>query len=403
MDERTNTTLNFNGLKIRPFIYLIITCLTFVIVSCSENTINTDQRHLETDEMLTSELPNHNNLLSSGELRTSITLLNNFKGRPTSVSDDVEFSTPLFGLATAPNGAIIVADAGFGILSLDGRSQIPFAGVSDIEPIGTNSMWALRGLTGQPGDDTGQALYRISKGNQKMIADLFSFEEENNPDGAALIDSNPFDVHSLGGSSALVADAAGNDLLKIDNRGNIEVVAIFPEEVVSTANAKSLFGCPAGPPDICDLPDNIPAQAVPTSIAVGPDGSYYVGELKGFPAPIGESNIWRISPDASGVECGTDAGCEKAFDGGFTSIIDIAFDEEGYLYVVELDENSWFGLELGAAAGGTINKCDLDAGTCSELATGIPIVTAITFGKDGSLWTTRNALIPGAAEVFRVE
>lgn len=403
MDEQTNSTLNVNGLKIRPFIYLIITCLTFVIVSCSENTINTEQHNLEADEMIISELPNHNDILSSGQLHTSLTTLNNFKGRPSSVSDDVEFSTPLFGLATAPNGAIIVADAGFGILSLDGRSRIPFAGVSDIAPIGTNSMWALKGLTGDPGENTGQALYRVSKGHQRMIADLYAFEEENNPDGAELIDSNPFDVHSLGGRSALVADAAGNDLLKINNQGNVEVVAVFPEEVVSTANAKSLFGCPAGPPDICGLPDNISAQAVPTSLTVGPDDSYYVGELKGFPAPANESNIWRISPDASGVECGTDPGCEKVFDGGFTSIIDLAFDEEGYLYVVELDENSWFGLEIGAAAGGTINKCDLDAGTCEEIATNIPIVTAITFGKDGSLWATRNALIPGVADVFKVE
>ena len=34
---------------------------------------------------------------------------------------------------------------------------------------------------------------------------------------------------------------------------------------------------------VCELPDRIPAQAVATSVAVGPDGAYYVGELKGFP------------------------------------------------------------------------------------------------------------------------
>lgn len=264
-------------------------------------------------------------------------------------------------------------------------------------------MWAVEGLTGTPGDSTGQALFRITNGTIRMIANLFAFEKENNPDGADLIDSNPFDVHSLGGKAALVADAAGNDLLKIDNQGNIEVVAVLPNELVSSANVKNLFGCPVGPTSICGLPDEIPAQPVATSVTVGPDGSYYVGELKGFPAPTNASNIWRISPEASGITCGSDTGCEKTFDGGFTSIIDLAFDDEGNLYVAELDEDSWFAIEVGAGAGGTINKCDLEMKTCSEVASGIPMLTSITFGKDGTLWATRSSLIPGVAEVFKVE
>ena len=38
-----------------------------------------------------------------------------------------------------------------------------------------------------------------------------------------------------------------------------------------------------------------------------------------------------------------------------------------------------------------------------EVATGIPILTAMTFANGDSLYATRNALIPGAAEVFKVE
>lgn len=398
MEERTFISYHREGLRFGAFTYLIIACLPFLIISCSENSVISDQSNSEPEKMLSADIPNHSDILSKGNLNLSISATKPYKvhGGP------IEFATPLFGLATAPNGDIFVADAGTGILSLDGSSHIPLAGVSDMAPIGRNSMWALEGLTGSPGDDTGQALYRVSRGSKTMIADLYDFEQNNNPDGAA-VDSNPFDVHSLGGRSALVADAGANDLLKIDNQGNIEVVAVFPEELVSTSNAKSLFGCPSGPPGICGLPDEIPSQAVSTSVTVGPDGSYYVGELKGFPAPTGESNVWRISPDASGVLCGIDPGCEKVFDGGFTSIIDLAFDEEGNLYVVELDESSWLAVELGAGAGGTINKCDLDAVSCSEVATGIPMITAITFGKDGALWATRNSLVPGAAEVFEVE
>src|SRR4029434_8856050 len=105
-----------------------------------------------------------------------------------------------------------------------------------------------------------------------------------NPDGG-LIDSNPFDVAVLNGNTAIVADAAANALLIVDQRGNVDWIATLPNEVVSTANIKSLVGCPAGPPNICNLPPAIPAQPVTASVAIGPDGAYYVGELKGFPAP----------------------------------------------------------------------------------------------------------------------
>lgn len=322
------------------------------------------------------------------------------------------FSTPLFGLDTAPNGDVLVADAGAGIATIGGNTDIPLPGVTDMSPLGRRSMWALKGLTGDPGDDTGQGLYRATKGKNRLIADLFEFEANQDPDEPMPDngvddrppDSNPFDVQSLGGQAALVADAGGNDLLRIDNQGRIELLAVLPDEPVPTANIKSLLGCPGGPPGICGLPDMIPAQPVATSVAVGPNGHYYVGELKGFPAPTGESNVWEIDPDATGAKC-PNPHCQKAFDGGFTSIIDLKFDDSGTLHVVELEEKSWFAVEeLGPSqlAGGTINACNLGTGSCSEVATGIPILTAITFGKDGTLWATKNALVPGSATVVEI-
>lgn len=318
------------------------------------------------------------------------------------------FATPLFGLATAPNGDILVADGGAGITNAAGAIEIPLPGVTDIAPIGSGTMWATTGAAGgEEGamTDTGQGLQRVSNGNIKLIANLFAFEEANDPDGAG-VDSNPFGVASLGGNAALVTDSGGNDLLRVDNQGNIEVIAVFPDELVSTANLKSLVGCPNPNPDfafICDTPDMIPAQAVPTTVAVGPDGYYYVGELKGFPAPAGESNIWRISPNASGEDCGTGPHSEKLFDGGFTSIIDLLFCEDGKLYVAELDELSWFAVEvLGGGVGGTISAIDLATLGVEVVASGIPGLTGITFGKDGTLWATTNALNPELAEVIKI-
>lgn len=267
-------------------------------------------------------------------------------------------------------------------------------------------MWATTTGT-DPQSNSGQALYRISQGESRLVVNLFDVEETHNPDGNDPLDSNPYDVAALGGEAALVADAGGNVLYRVDNGGDVEVLAVFPNELVSTQDIKNLAGCPlpAENPQagLCDLPPQIPAQAVPTSVSVGPDGYYYVGELKGFPAPLGASNIWKVSPDASWADCGATGDCVKVFDGGFTSIIDLAFGADGTLYVAELDENSWFAVEFGGSLlGGTINACDLTTSACTEAATGIPMLTAITLDRGGALWATQFGLVPGDAEVIEV-
>ena len=323
------------------------------------------------------------------------------------------FNGPLFGLATAPNGDLLVADASTGIVPVrKGRLGRPISlpGITDVSPIGNGSFWALTGAQGEvpigPQTDTGQGLHRVSNGAQRKLINLFRFEADNNPAPPFDVpDSNPFDVESLGGHTALVVDAGGNDLLWIDNRGHASLLAVFPNEIVSTANIKSLAGCPASGAGFCFLPPAIPAQAVPTSVAAGPDGNFYVGELRGFPAPTNESNIWRVSPGASAAACPSVPDCVKVFDGGFTSIIDMTFGPDGLLYVAEMDERSWAAVEIfGVVFGGSINACNVFAAvpSCTQIATGIPELTAITFGKDGSLWATQHALVPGGAEVVRI-
>ena len=142
----------------------------------------------------------------------------------------------------------------------------------------------------------------------------------------------------------------------------------------------------------------LPAQAVATSIAVGPDGAYYVGELKGFPAPTGESRVWRIEPGTRHAQCGSSPACSVVLD-GFTSIIDLTFGPDGTLYVVELDENSWFALDLppGNAIGGSVNACNVATGSCTQLATGLFMSTAATVNKKAQVSVVTNGLIPGAA------
>lgn len=384
-------------------LFVSIALCSLLVWACSETPVKTIETVPETEELLSADLPNAHTVLSRSFAASRGNPGITHSGQnPETVSNG--FASPLFGLTAAPNGDILVADAGAGIATIDGSTDFSLPGVTDMDPLGRSSIWAVTGAGADPTADTGQGLHRISQGRSRLIVNLFEFEQANDPDGTANpnVDSNPFDVHSLGGGAALVADAGGNDLLLVSNRGDVEVLAVFPGELVSTANLKDILDCP-NPSPLCALPPELPAQAVPTSIAVGPDGYYYVGELKGFPAPAGASNIWRVAPGASWAQCGSSPDCEKVFDGGFTSIIDLAFGPDGKLYVAELDEDSWFAVEvLGGGVGGTINECDISTLSCSEVATGIPILTAITFGNDGTLWATQNALIPGLADVIEI-
>ncbi len=315
-----------------------------------------------------------------------------------------DLNGPLFGLDRAPNGDILVSDTSQGIVSLnDPGRTIAAPLITDTSAIGRSAMWVSRTGMDQHAD-SGQALLRVSQGSLHQIANLFAFEAQNNPDGG-VVESNPFDVQKLSGDAALVVDSAGNDLLRIDNDGNINVLAVFPKVLASTDNIKALFGggCPDNPANpFCGLPPALPADAVPTGLAIGADGYYYVGELVGFPAPSDQSRIWRVSPDAIGDTC-PNPYCDLVFDGGFTSIIDMAFGADGLLYVAELDAQSWFAVEaFGSGAGGRIKACDVHTATCQIVSAGIPQLTAIVFGDDG-LYATENALIPGQATVVRVQ
>ena len=67
-------------------------------------------------------------------------------------------------------------------------------------------------------------------GFPRLVADVWRFERDVNPDeelGNPLIDSNPVDVFADDGR-ILVADAGGNTVLKVSNRGRIRVVNVFP-------------------------------------------------------------------------------------------------------------------------------------------------------------------------------
>ena len=71
--------------------------------------------------------------------------------------------------------------------------------------------------------------------------------------------------------------------------GDAVTVARWPVEVI--------------PNVIPGLPPEMPAEAVPTTVAIGPDGWAYVGQLIGFPGTPGTAHIWRVNPNAEDAVC----------------------------------------------------------------------------------------------------
>jgi hypothetical protein len=314
---------------------------------------------------------------------------------------DYTFATPVFGLATGFDNSLLVADAGAGIVKLKhggGDLIASLPGVTDMAPT-LFGMWAITGGTGpgNPQTPTSSRLYWVSHfGHVTEIANLADFESTVNPD-APEVNPNPFDVAAYG-KYALVADAGGNDLLIVDKNGNIDWIATLPTEVVPTDNIKSLLHCAPGQtvPGLCALPPMYPAQAVATSIAIGPDGAFYMGELKGIPAPTGRSRIWRIKPTARHARCGTSPDCQVVAN-GFTSIVDLAFGWDGTLHVVEMDEASWFAVEgTHTPTTGTVNACRWrpwkQSFACVPEKTGLPVPIAATVDFRGKVHVLTHAL-----------
>jgi hypothetical protein len=259
------------------------------------------------------------------------------------------------GLSFSPDGALYVAEAGTGgsgpcfigpegptcfgntgsVTRVDRNSQsrvltgLPSIaqdpgggfgiGPSDVSFRGRGGMYVTVGLgldldfsnTIPELADMGELVQaRLSKGDWTTVADLAEFEDAANPTGDEE-NVNPNSVLAMPGGQ-VVADAGANDLLRVAANGSISVLATFPNRLVEF------------PPG-----SEFSMDAVPTSVTQGPDGALYVGQLTGFPFPVGGANVYRVVP---GQE-------PEVFASSFTNIIDIAFDEEGTLYVLEIFQN----------------------------------------------------------------
>ena len=200
----------------------------------------------------------------------------------------------------------------------------------------------------------------------QVEAQFGPYEAKNNPDkgagatgGEPPIDSDPYGVVAYQGGLA-IADAAGNDVLFFKN-GTISTLAVLP--LVAENGGQ--------------------AQAVPTSLAVGPDGHLYIGELGGVESgnDVGVANIYKLVN-----------GKLVTVASGLTTVVDIAFDQAGRLLALEYDQNGLFDMTHAPGALIRINR----DGTRTTLASnGLAAPGGLAVAKDGSVYVTDFSISDG--------
>lgn len=264
----------------------------------------------------------------------------------------------------------------------DGSSAI---GPHDVALDGDGNLFAVVGLGANPasrgqgkplganGLNLGQLAQVNPNGSWNNVVDVAGYEGTNNPDEGEP-DSNPYGVLAVE-DGFVVADAGGNDLVHINDEGTITTLAVFPDRMVEF------------PPN---SGQEIPMQAVPTSVVVGPDGDYYVGQLTGFPFPAGGANVYRVP--AGG-------GQPQVYAGGFTTIVDLSFDEWGNLYVLEIDDN---GLATDGGTGRLI-RLNKDGSRETIAANGLVMPGGVEVGPDGKIYVSNFSVMKGLGQVVRLD
>lgn len=145
------------------------------------------------------------------------------------------------------------------------------------------------------------------------FADITGFEGDHDPDHMG-IDSNPYAVLAYG-DGWLVADAAGNDVLRVNRHGDISLFRKFANIRTGPCGAADQFD-PAPPFAGCNF--------VPTSLASDRWGNVYVGSLASL-VP-GQGRVVKLDRYGRTLKVWT----------GFSTVTGVAVGHDGALYVSQL-------------------------------------------------------------------
>jgi SMP-30/Gluconolactonase/LRE-like region len=196
-----------------------------------------------------------------------------------------------------------------GMVSVAGRGGPFAAGLHGVSVAPDGSVFAVTG-SGTPKDvrsfprpvkRRAGRVFSVSGGAFSPVARVDRLEHRQNLDGVkGDRNSNPYAVLALAPDHQIVVDAGANAVLEVRD-GQVELLALIPNR------------------------RNGRRQAVPSSIALGPDGAYYVGELAESSGK-GKARVWRVPAEG---------GTATVYRSGFTTITGVAFGPDGSLFVTE--------------------------------------------------------------------
>jgi hypothetical protein len=131
---------------------------------------------------------------------------------------------------------------------------------------------------------------------------------------------------------------------------------------------------------------------VPTALTFH-DGNFFVGNLHPFPIVDGSSNIYKITP----------SGQVSISVPGFTTVLGVAFDKKGRLYVLENTTGNNLP-PLPTPGTGKIIRID-KSGNRETIVSGLNLPTGMTFGPDGKLYVSNWGFGPtaiGGGEILQI-
>ena len=168
-------------------------------------------------------------------------------------------------------------------------------------------------------------------------------------------DANPYAVVGNPHGGFYLVDAASNTLDSVGPLGDVHVLAFVPNT-------------PAG------------TDAVPTCLAVGPDGAVYVGQITGHGNSATAANVYRYTP----------RGGLTVWQSGFSAINGCGFGANGDFYVTELDTTGF--LPTGDPDGVVIQISH--DGTRTVLGAGkLFAPSGFLAGPDGSIYVSNNTIM----------
>src|SRR5262249_679696 len=244
-----------------------------------------------------------------------------------------------------------------------GPHDISFQGLGNTYvTVGWGSNPTRRPELGEVGAGFAQLVRLQPNGDWQTASDIGANEAAVNPGGGPL-DSNPYGLLAEAGAQ-IVVDAGGNALLRVAANGEVTTLAEFPSR-----------------------DDGRPTDAVPTCVAVGPDGAYYVGELTGVPFAAGAANIYRVVPGQA----------PQVVHTGFKTIIDIDFGPDGSLYVLQHATGPFL------SGNGALIRVAPDGTRTTIASEGLVRPTSVLVGEDGTIYVSNRGIFVGTGEVIRID